>query len=302
MNLFSIIEEIEKVDPEFNERVSPRRDAIKNITSFGSKVALAAVPFALGTMFKKAYGQAASSSVLSVLNFALTLEIIESTFYKTGTGTSGLVTDTAYIGQINTDEANHVAFLTSAITAAGGTPVTASEFTYVDFTGGSGSQNGPFKTVFSDYDTFLAVAETFEDTGVRAYKGQAPNLLGNQTYLTAALDIHAVEARHASAIRYLRTTKYGASVFPWITSAASSGTDTSGAASNDTGIMGVNANYGGATPENTTTAGGVNLLTLPSIESSSSTTVAVASAAFDEPLTMTEVLAILIPAFVNVQG
>jgi hypothetical protein len=294
MNLFSIIEEIEKVDPEFNERVSPRRDAIKNITSFGSKVALAAVPFALGTMFKKAYGQTVSASVISVLNFALTLEIIESTFYKTGIQTSGLITDLSYIGKINTDEANHVAFLTSAITAAGGTPVTASEFTYVDFTGGSGNQNGPFADVFTNYQTFLAVAETFEDTGVRAYKGQAPNLLGNQTYLTAALDIHAVEARHASAIRYLRTLKYGATVFPWITSTT--------ADSNDTGISQVDANYAGATPENTTTAGGVNLLNLPSIESNSSTSVAVATAAFDEPLTMAEVLAILIPAFVNVNG
>jgi hypothetical protein len=140
----------------------------------------------------------------------------------------------------------------------------------------------------------LAVAETFEDTGVRAYKGQAPNLLGNQTYLTAALDIHAVEARHASAIRYLRTLKYGATVFPWITSTT--------ADSNDTGISQVDANYAGATPENTTTAGGVNLLNLPSIESNSSTSVAVATAAFDEPLTMAEVLAILIPAFVNVNG
>ena len=33
------------------------------------------------------------SSVISVLNFALTLEIIEATFYKTGLGASGLVTD-----------------------------------------------------------------------------------------------------------------------------------------------------------------------------------------------------------------
>jgi len=57
MNLFSIVEEIEKVDPEFNDRISPRRDAIKNITSFGSKVAIAAIPFTLGSLFKKAYGQ-----------------------------------------------------------------------------------------------------------------------------------------------------------------------------------------------------------------------------------------------------
>ena len=153
------------------------------------------------------------------------------------------------------------------------------------------------QTFFTNYQTFLAVAETFEDTGVRAYKGQAPNLLGNQTYLTAALDIHAVEARHASAIRYLRATSYGATVLPWITSAASSGVDTSGAASNDTGIAGVNANYGGATPENTTSQGGVNILTLASAEGTT-TSVATASAAFDEPLTQAEVLAILSPAFV----
>jgi hypothetical protein len=289
MNLFSIIEEIEKVDPEFNDRISPRRDAIKNITSFGSKVAVAAIPFALGNLFKKAYGQTASPTVISVLNFALTLELLEAGFYNTGVGTAGLVTDTAYITHIKNDENNHVAFLTSAISAAGGTPVTAAAFKYVDYTAGSGSMNGPFAKVFSDYTTFLEVALAFEDTGVRAYKGQAPNLLGNQTYLTAALDIHAVEARHASAIRYLLSTK-GVAVTPWITSTAAN--------SNDTGISLVDANYAGATPENTTTQGPVNILTLPSI-SGSTTSVATATAAFDEPLTMTEVLALLVPAFVQ---
>jgi len=287
MNLFSIVEEIEKIDPEFNDRISPRRDAIKNITSFGSKVAVAAIPFALGNLFKKAYGQTASASVISVLNFALTLELLESTFYTTGVGKSGLVTDTAYITSIKNDEANHVKFLTSAITAAGGTPVTASDFTYLDFTGGSGSMNGPFADVFTNYTTFLKVALAFEDTGVRAYKGQAPNLLGNQTYLTAALDIHAVEARHASAIRYLFSTK-GVAINPWITSTT--------ADSNDTGVTQVNANYAGATPENTTTQGGVNILNLASA-TASTTTVATATAAFDEPLTQDEVLAILVPAF-----
>ncbi len=93
MNLFSIIEEIEKVDPEVTERLSPRRDAIKNITSFGSKVAVAALPFALGTMFKKAYGAttASATSVVDVLNFALTLEYLESYFYNQGTASAGLI-------------------------------------------------------------------------------------------------------------------------------------------------------------------------------------------------------------------
>lgn len=278
MNLFGIIEEIEKVDPEFNERISPRRDAIKNITSFGSKVAVAALPFALGTIFKKAYGTASTTDVVSVLNFALTLEHLEAAFYAQGIAKAGLVTDKAYIQQIGTDEANHVTFLTSVIKSLNGTPVDA-QSSY-DFTVG-----GAFPTVFSDYSVFLAVAETLEDTGVRAYKGQAGNLLGNQTVLTAALGIHAVEARHASAIRYLRSMK-GVSIKPWITSTAT--------LSNDSGIAAVNGNYAGATPENTTVQGGVDITKLPAV-GGGTISVAAATAAFDEPLTSAEVLALVGP-------
>jgi len=290
MNFYKIIEEIEKIDPEFQDRINPRRAAIKNITSFGSKVAVAAMPFALGTLFKKAYGATTSAGVIAVLNFALTLEYLESSFYDAGVGTSGLVPagDATYIGAIKTDEDNHVTFLQGAITASGGTPVAKSSLTF-DFTGGNGKGNGPFADVFSNYQTFLAVAETFEDTGVRAYKGQAANLAGNAV-LTYALDIHAVEARHAAAIRYLRANTYHVVINPWITSTVAN--------SNDTGISLVDANYAGATPENNTTVGGINLLTLPSIESSSSTSVSVATAAFDEPLTQAEVLALLEGSFI----
>jgi hypothetical protein len=49
-----------------------------------------------------------------------------------------------------------------------------------------------------------AVAKpTFEDTGVRAYKGQAPVVFPNKSVLEAALKIHSVEARHASEVRRL---------------------------------------------------------------------------------------------------
>ena len=60
------------------------------------------------------------------------------------------------------------------------------------------------KTSSNSSPKLLALAQAFEDTGVRAYKGQAGALMGNDNLLTAALQIHSVEARHASEIRRLR--------------------------------------------------------------------------------------------------
>jgi len=283
MNLFEIIDEIEKVDPEIHERLNPRRAAIKNITSFGSKVALAAMPFALGTMFKKAYGAASTADVIGVLNYALTLEYLEAGFYNAGSAKPGLFpgSDVLYINKITADENNHVTFLKNVIASLGGTAVAAP---IVDYTGGNNKGGGPFPTVFTNYDTFLAVAQVFEDTGVRAYKGAAPILLGNQVVLTAALGIHAVEARHAAAIRKLRNDRANGAtakptILPYIVSTASLG--------NDTGVAVANGNYAG---EENVTQGGVNLSSLASA--------AVVTAAFDEPLTKDQVLALLVGSFI----
>jgi hypothetical protein len=281
MNLLNIIEEIENVDPEVYGKLSQRRDVIKNITSFGSKVAIAALPFAVGTMFKKAYAaDSTAPSVIDVLNYALTLEYLESAFYNAGAakGTALIpaAAATNYFNQVTTDENNHVTFLKSVIGSLGGTPVSPPE---IDLTAGNGSGNGPFKDVLTNYNTFLAVAQVFEDTGVRAYKGQAGFLLKNQVVLTAALSIHAVEARHASAIRQIRSQK------PWIISTASLG--------NDTGLALVNGNYDG---EQNITQGGVDVTKLKSV-TGSTTSVAIATAAFDEALSSDQVLALLQGSF-----
>jgi hypothetical protein len=281
MNLFSIIEEIEKVDPELGDRLSPRRDAIKNITSFGSKVAVAALPFAISTLFKKAYGQQSTSTVVGILNYALTLEHLEAAFYNAGVAAAGSTltipsSDLPYIKQIQSDENNHVNFLTTVINSLGGSPVTASNY---DFTA-----KGTFPTVFSSYTTFLSVAIAFEDTGVRAYKGQAPNLIGNQTILTAALGIHAVEARHASANRYLLHNQ-GVAIKSWISGSQS--------VSNDTGIAAVNGNYAG---ENNTMQGGVDVSTLPGANGAALPYTA-AIECFDEPLDMPTVVGLVTPFF-----
>lgn len=274
MNIKSIISEIEKADPALHEKLDGRRAAMKSFARFSGKVAVASLPFALGTMFKKAYGQTPSTSILDVLNFALTLEYIESNFYIKGLATPGLVPAGAGMNALMTirdHEAAHVTFLRTAITASGGTPVsfTAAQF---DFTA-----KGTFPDVFSNYDTFLAVAQALEDTGVRAYKGQAPNLMSNNDVLTAALNIHSVEARHASHVRQMRKAR-GADVKPWITS-------------NNNGIGAVaNGNYAG---EEITTQAGINIINLNGFNISA----AAASEAFDEPLSKAQVTTLVTPFF-----
>lgn len=269
MNLFSIFDEITSVDPEFHERISPRRTAIRNIASMGTKVAAAAMPFMLGSLFKKAYGQV-PADVTGVLNYALTLEYLEAEFYTMGAAESGLVPSGPPKGAITTirdHEIAHVAFLKQVL---GSDAVSKPTF---DFTVG-----GTFSNVFTDYDTFLALAQAFEDTGVRAYKGQAGLLKGNQVVLTAALQIHAAEARHASHIRQMRRARGGAagSQKPWITGA------------NDSGIGAVvDPVYAG---EDNVMQAGVDITFLNGMEGKLSADAATQS--FDEPLTAEAVLGI----------
>ncbi len=275
MNILGLIEEIEKVDPEFQDRINPRRAAIRNITSFGSKVAVAALPFAFGTLFKKAYAQTAPVAVNDVLNFALKLEFLEAAFYNAGVASSLGFTaaEKAYLVTIQGHENAHVSFLQSVLgNAAVAKSSQGTNGTY-DFTAG-----GTFPTVLSNVDTYFAVAQAFEDTGVRAYKGQAPNLVGNQVVLTAALNIHSVEARHASAIRQIRRGRGATSTKPWITGA------------NDTGIAAVNGNYAG---EDNTNQGGVTITSLSGVSGNVSTNAA--TECFDEPLTMAQVVALVAP-------
>jgi len=281
MNLQNILTEIEKTDPEVYDRLDTRRNAMKSFAKTSGKIALAALPFALGSMFQKAYGSptAPTDVILDTLNFALTLEYLEANFYIKAVA-SGIIPSGDALNSltvIRDHENEHVTFLKTAITAAGGTPVsfTASNF---DFTA-----KGTFPNVFSDYGTLLAVAQTFEDTGVRAYKGQAPNLISNNDYLTAALQIHSVEARHAAHLREMRKmanllVPSGVDVKPWITLNQSG-----------IGTSAVQASYDG---EENVTQAGVMITNIGGQNIS-----AAASEAFDEPLTKDQVTAIVTPFF-----
>lgn len=228
MNLFQILSDIEKVDPEVYDRLDSRRAIFKNMGGLGKKLTAATLPLALGAIFSKAYAQSsAAPSVVDVLNFALRLEYLESTYYNTGLGTIGSTasgTQTALRGGLSTtnlssldiirlDESNHVSAVIATIKSLNGMPIAAPSITPgalspvvgdFDYSGGHGTGTGPFADVFTNPATFLAVAQALEDTGVRAYKGGAPYLMSNPTVLTAALNIHSVEARHASRLRTMR--------------------------------------------------------------------------------------------------
>ncbi|QKG53670.1 ferritin-like domain-containing protein [Hymenobacter sp. BRD67] len=334
MNFFHILSEIEKVDPEVYERLDSRRSVFKNMGGLGRTLTAAALPLALGAIFNKAYAQTSTAAtVLQVLNYALKLEYLETTFYNLGIGTTSSNTGTsttqsALRGQysatnlssldlIRVDENNHVNDLIATIKALGGIPINAPSSTLVlpgvtadfDFTGGKGTGAGPFSGasfVFSNPAVFLGVAQSLEDTGVRAYKGGATALMSNQNVLTTALNIHSVEARHASRLRTMRrggvTNNAASSVAPtnpnseadrsaspksWV-----SGKDGGGAVPSVTApIYGPGADPTNYPGEDNITQGGVAL--------SSSTLTATSgfpalsySEAFDEPLDMATVVTI----------
>ena len=67
MKIVNILEDIEKVDGDIYERLSPRRKAMKEFFNIGSKLAAAAMPLAIGSMFNKAYGQSVPAGVVAVL-------------------------------------------------------------------------------------------------------------------------------------------------------------------------------------------------------------------------------------------
>lgn len=260
MKIFQLLD-IYNVKQEELDKMASRREVFNKLGSLGKKMAMAAVPFGMSAAStQRAYAQG-STSVLDVLNFALTLEYLEAEYYTTGISTNGLIPagrEKAVFEQIEKHEVDHVEFLKAAISGSGGTPVDKPSF---DFTAG-----GKFNP-FGDYTQFLILAQAFEDTGVRAYKGQAGNLISNGAVLTAALRIHSVEARHASEVRRIRGLK------GWITQA-------------ERGEGMPEATQAVYQGEDNLVQGRVNVTTVTPIGADGITE------AFDEPLSMNEVLTI----------
>lgn len=183
------------LDEKSLDRLETRRETVLAGGRLAASLALTAVPGAL-TAVKDAF--AASSlpdEVVKVLNFALTLEYLEASFYNRGLR-QGVVPggkDLRVFRTIQEHENAHVAFLKQVL---GSQAVSKPDF---DFTAG-----GAIPNPFRDYEVFKILAQGFEDAGVRAYKGQLGALKPYDKFLTAAVTIHSVEARHASEVRRLR--------------------------------------------------------------------------------------------------
>ncbi len=194
---------MEEVRVELRRLASRRRFLTGSATlAAGSALALAVngVPLLPGLQVARA--QTTFADDIEVLNYALTLEHLEATFYRQGLEQ---FTDADFgespfgrpiserLTAIRDHEVAHVEALTATINDLGGDPVAEADY---DFG-------------YTDVATFLQTAQALENTGVSAYDG-AGQFISDPALLTTAGSIVAVEARHAAYLNLLN----GALPFP----------------------------------------------------------------------------------------
>ncbi|WP_420130494.1 ferritin-like domain-containing protein [Longimicrobium sp.] len=332
---------LDGIDPEIMERLVTRRDALRRGASMSGKLvaglAMGSVPVALAALASDTFAQT-PADMLDALRFAFLLENLENEFYRAVLGTSAVAAQNAAfatvrgqipaavresLAQIQKHEQQHVDFIGAAIGQLGGAPVaiTAADF---DFTGGNGSGTGPFARAGTELDFLLLTAQAFEDTGVRAYKGQAGRFLipGNPTadlMLESAVRIHSVEARHASKLRRIRRQRNPNDVVlryaGYVVGGGAAAAGASGVADAPAEVVAaLNLVYGGGTgpvsrPEsntqhvvfNGTAEVVIDAATLTGIEviGSLNNQALAATMAFDEALTKEEVTTIVAPFIRN---
>jgi hypothetical protein len=127
---------------------------------------------------------------IGILNYALTLEYLETAFYA-DVIKSGLFVgaELAAIKKFGEEEAEHVSALTAAVKSLGGKPAPEPKTEF------------PLESAKS----VLELAGTVENLGAAAYLGQAGNIESPEV-LASALAIHSVEGRHAAALNTLLGT------------------------------------------------------------------------------------------------
>ncbi|KAI9216330.1 ferritin-like domain-containing protein [Blastocladiella britannica] len=152
--------------------------------------------------------RAANNNDIGILNFALTLELLESTFYQEGlkrfpeaemrrAGIPNANQASKDLTHVLEHELTHVKVLTSVIESLGGKPVSRCQF---EFSG------------LSDVRSFLTTARVLEKVGVSAYTG-ALSSIRDKNIQTAAGTIGTVEARHSALLNALSVIDPAADAF-----------------------------------------------------------------------------------------
>lgn len=169
-----------------------------------------AVMLGAGAFATTLEAQNAPVTDLTILNFALTLENLEATFYNQGLKQFSSTDFSngafyqglgdamggdvyAFLSLVRDHENQHVRTLRGVIKSLGGTPAPVCTYNFG----------------YQSVDDFLTVATTLENTGVMAYDG-AVNMIQSAGLKTAAATIATVEARHAAYFNLLT----GNSPFP----------------------------------------------------------------------------------------
>lgn len=163
---------------EAADRVGSRADLLRAVTAGGAAfLAAALVP-------DEAAG--AEAGDVDILNYALTLEYLQASFYTEAERLGALRGRTARAARtVGAVERAHVRALRKVL---GRSAVKRPLFNF----GG----------VTEAQQAFLKTAVAFEDLAVAAYKGQAARIEA-KPLLAAAISIHSVEARHAAWMRHL---------------------------------------------------------------------------------------------------
>lgn len=150
----------------------------------------------LGALAVPAAGEAAAASDVAILNYALTLEYLQSSFYTEAERLGAIRGELKRVPrQLGAVERAHVTALKQALGTAA---VKRPAFN--------------FRGVTEENTKFLKTAVAFEDLGTAAYKAQAARIK-SPALLAAAISIHSVEARHAAWMRFLAGVTPAAAAF-----------------------------------------------------------------------------------------
>lgn len=191
----------DEFDSAFVQRVSEHPEAAKDPqflkTSAGSAKQVGTQDV-VNPSGRTPINQTLPPQIIAALNLTLLADYLETEFYSTGLNTAGLIPNDLrpLFTRILLNEVGHRETL---LTVLGNNAIPKPIF---DFTA-----KGAITDPFTNFQTFVNLGRAFEDNGVRAIKGQAPNVMADDFILTTALRFHSVEARHAAELRRIAGLK-----------------------------------------------------------------------------------------------